>query len=99
MTIFWSEMAEKDFENNILYLINNWDQHVSQQFTLELERVLAIIRINPKTFQYNRSVKCHIVPITKQITLFYEVRSNHELVLLRLWNNYQQPSKLVLQSK
>jgi plasmid stabilization system protein ParE len=34
MKVFWSEMAEKDFENNILYLINNWDEHVTQQFIL-----------------------------------------------------------------
>ena len=57
MKVFWSEMAEKDFENNILYLINNWDEHVTQQFTFELERVLTIIRINPETYQYDQIVK------------------------------------------
>jgi plasmid stabilization system protein ParE len=99
MKVFWSEMAEKDFENNILYLINNWDEHVTQQFTFELERVLTIIRINPETFQYDQIVKCHIVPITKHITLFYEVHANEELVILRLWNNYQHPNKFVTKTK
>ncbi len=93
MTILWSKKAEEDFESNIIYLLENWSTEVVQEFTSETEKVLNILAINPKAFQQNIVIKCHVVPITKQITLFYEVKKN-QVILLRFWNNYQNPRKL-----
>ncbi len=98
MTILWSEKAVEDFESNIIYLLENWSIEVVQEFTAEIEKVLNILTINPKAFQYNNLIKCHVVPISKQITLFYEVKKK-QVILLRLWNNYQNPRKLKVKPK
>jgi plasmid stabilization system protein ParE len=95
MTILWSEKAEEDFEANILYLMEHWNVAVVQDFTAENQRVLNIITLNPKTFQYNKNTKCHIVPVTKHVTLFYEIKSR-KIVLLCFWNNFQNPRKFIL---
>ncbi len=95
MIIKWSDKAEEDFEYNILYLLNDWNEKVTQEFTFETERILNIISINPKAFQKNKKFKCHLVPITKHITLFYDVKIK-EIELLRFWNNYQNPRKMKL---
>lgn len=50
MNILWSEKAEEDFEANILYLMENWNLEVVQDFTSEVQRILNIISLNPKTF-------------------------------------------------
>lgn len=63
---------------------------MTQNFTFETERILKIISISPNTFQKHKRLKCHIVPITKQITLFYDVKKS-EIELLRFWNNYKNP--------
>jgi plasmid stabilization system protein ParE len=98
MNILWSEKAEEDFEANVLYLMENWNVEVVQDFTSEVQRILNIISLNPKTFQYNLLVKCHVVPVTKHVSLFYEIKKKN-IVLLRYWNNYQNPRKFSLKTK
>ena len=98
MTILWSQKAEEDFESNIIYLLDNWSIEVVQYFTSETEKVLNILTINPKAFQKNKVLKCHVVPITKQITLFYEINKK-EIILLRFWNSYQNPRKFRISPK
>ena len=88
-------MAVEDFDRNIVYLINFWDEKVVRQFTAETINVIELISINPKAFQFYKEQNCYAVPITKQITLFYEFQKN-EIILLRFWNNYQHPSGLNL---
>jgi plasmid stabilization system protein ParE len=98
MTILWSAKAEEDFESNIIYLLENWSIEVVQDFTSETEKVLNILTINPKAFQENKAIRCHVVPITKQITLFYEIKKK-QIILLRFWNAYQNPRTLKIKPK
>lgn len=95
MKISWSDKAEEDFESNIVFLLEEWNEIVAQNFTFETERVLKIISTNPKAFQKHKKMKCHIVPITKHITLFYDIKRK-EIELLRFWNNFKNPRKLKL---
>ena len=95
MKITWSDKAEEDFDQNIQFLLEEWTETVVQDFTFETERVLKIISINPKAFQKHKKMKCHIVPITKHITLFYDVKRK-EIELLRFWNNFKNPRKINL---
>ena len=88
-------MAVEDFDRNIVYLINFWNVKVVRQFTAETINVIELISINPQAFQFYKEQNCYAVPITKQITLFYEFRKN-EIILLRFWNNYQNPRGLTL---
>ena len=93
MKIVWSDKAEIDFEENIVFLLKEWNQDVVQNFTFETERVISIISKTPKAFQKHRKMNVHIVPITKHITLFYDVKRN-EVQLLRFWNNFKNPKSL-----
>ena len=95
MNIIWSDKAEEDFEQNIIYLLDNWDEKVVQKFTYETEFVLSIISKSPKVFQKHKKINVHFVPITKHVTLFYEIE-NKEIYLLRFWNNFQNPRKVKL---
>ncbi len=95
MKIKWSDKAVEDFEQNILFLFQEWNKSVVKDFTYETERFLKIISLNPKAFQKHKKMKCHIVPITKHITLFYEVKRT-QIELLRFWNNLKDPRKIKL---
>ncbi len=87
--IRWSKSAESDFEENLNYLFEQWDEKVVLDFTLESERVFEIIAQKPKAFRkYKKNI--HQVPITKHITLFYRVEKN-KIELLRFWNNFKKP--------
>jgi len=93
MEIIWSTKAEDDFELNILYLLENWSIDIVQDFTSQTEKVLNILLLNPKAFQENKKMNCHAALITKHVTLFYQVKKN-QIILLRFWNNYQNPRNL-----
>lgn len=95
MNIVWSDFALADFESNILFLSDEWNEQVIQDFTSETERILNIISKTPKAFPKHNNQNIHSVPITKHITLFYDVKIN-EIQLLRFWNNYQNPKKMKL---
>jgi plasmid stabilization system protein ParE len=95
MEIKWSRFAEEDFDHNISYLLSDWNPQVAKDFITKTERVLFLIDKTPKAFKKHKATQVHIVPITQQITLFYEVR-NKEILLLRFWNNYKNPRKLTL---
>lgn len=86
--IVWTKFALQDFEQNLIYLNENWEQKVIQKFTLKVEKTIKLIQANPNCFQKHKRLKCHIVPIMPQITLFYEV-IDKKVILLRFWNNYQ----------
>lgn len=95
MNIIWSDQAEDDFEQNIIYLFEKWNEKVVQKFTYETEFVLNIISKSPKVFQKNKKLNIYFVPITKHVTLFYEI-VDKEIYLLRFWNNFQNPRRVHL---
>lgn len=95
ITIVWSAKAQEDFEYNIQYLLENWPIEVVHQFTAETEKILHMLITHPKGFQYDQQLKCYFAPVAKQISLIYEIKGK-KLVLLRFWNNFQNPRKLVL---
>jgi plasmid stabilization system protein ParE len=92
MKLIWSDKAEEDFDCNIDYLYRDWNEEVVLDFTTETARVLKIIRNTPRAFRKDKKTNVHCASITKHITLFYDVQQK-EIVLLRFWNNYQNPRK------
>lgn len=95
MNLIWTDKAEEDFEQNILFLLDKWDEKVVKKFTTETSFILKILGKTPKVFQKDKKINVHFVPITKHVTLFYEIHKS-EVVLLRFWNNYQNPRKMRL---
>jgi plasmid stabilization system protein ParE len=95
LKIHWSVLAKKDFDENIEYLLTDWNQKVARNFTNEVLRVLEIINQSPKIFNYNKELHVYQVQITKHIKLFYEIKSN-KIILLRFWNNYKNPKSISL---
>lgn len=95
MNILWSELAISDFEKNIDYLYLKWNEQVVMDFIFETERTIELIAISPHIFLKNKKSKVHIVPITKQITLYYDVKKD-VVILLRFWNNYKDLNALKL---
>lgn len=90
LKVIWSPRAEEDYVENIDYLLDEWTLGVAIDFANETDRVLKIIAESPKAFQRHKKMKCHIVPITKHITLYYDVKRK-EIELIRFWNNYKNP--------
>jgi hypothetical protein len=94
--IIWSPQASIDFEENIDFLLNRWTEKEALHFIEVTDSVLKIIELSPATFRSTQYKDIHAVVIVSQITLFYQILNNGDVVLIRFWNNYQNPSKLDL---
>ena len=93
--IIYSPLAEKSFMQNISYLQKEWTTKEINQFIKKTSDVVDILKSDPYIFQkweHNRNLRKVI--LIKQITLFYEIKSNNVYILL-FWNNYQHPNKIV----
>ena len=57
--------------------------------------VIELIKIQPEIYPLSNYQDIRKVVIRKQISLFYEVKGQ-SILLIRFWNNYQNPTKLKL---
>jgi plasmid stabilization system protein ParE len=55
--IIWTPKALQTFDDNINYLIDEWNQSVIDDFLLRTDMVLDIIRGDPKLFPAYKSNK------------------------------------------
>lgn len=94
--IMWSAEAIKTFDDNIIYLKNEWTEKEIKNFVRQSNFKILNIQQNPKI--YRRSEKNKQVrktSINKNITLFYKfIPAKNEVVLLTFWHNRQNPKKL-----
>jgi len=92
--IFWSPLAEKDLENILTYLEENWSEQVLTNFIAIVEEIISIIRANPHQYPLiHKKKKIRKCVLTKHNTLFYQIGST-EIAILRIFDNRQDPRKL-----
>lgn len=90
-TIYWSDLAKKDYWNNIDYLLEEWSAVEASNFIERVDEYLNIISKKPKTFINTKYKNTHAVPIVPQITLFYRIIDKKNIELVRFWNNAKDP--------
>jgi plasmid stabilization system protein ParE len=93
--IIWTDRAKSDYWNNIDYLEREWTIKEVERFANKTDEILEKLTKGNIKFKPTEYENTFQVPIVKQITLFYE-KNNNSIVLLRFWNTYQDPEKLVL---
>ncbi len=92
--IIYTPLAKKSFQQNILYLDENWTIKEIRNFIQKTSDIVDILKINPVLFppwEFNKTIRK--VVIVKQITLFYEVLEKR-IYLHLFWNNYQDPERI-----
>ena len=94
--IIWSPQADKDLEEILDYLAEEWENSVSLKFLDLVDMLLKQIAINPKQFPLiNKSLNIRKCVITKHNTLFYRNKRN-VIEVVRIYDTRQDPEKLQL---
>ena len=88
--VIWSKMAIDDFEENIEYLKERWNDKIIVNFLEKTKTVIDLIKRNPNLGAWDSSIECNKILVTKHIYLFYVMEKN-EIHLLRFWNNFKKP--------
>ena len=93
-TIIWTIEATEDYLQNINYLEEEFPETVVFNFIDRVEKVIQIISSDPFTFEKSDYKEIHQVPVVPQVTMFYRVVQNKEVLIVRLWNNFKNKSNL-----
>ncbi len=92
--IIWSPLAEKDLENILEYLADNWNQKVIKHFLNKIDTIINQIAKVPNQFPIiNRKLQVRKCVVTKQNTLFYR-EIERKIEILRLYDTRQDPKRL-----
>ncbi len=86
-TFIWTDLALKDYHENIDYLLGEWSEKEAVNFIEDVENVL--FSLNASNIEYKES-NYHSIRecvVCKQITLFYRHLSSNKIEILRFWNN------------
>jgi len=92
MNVRWTSIAKRDYHQNIAFLLKKWSTKEAKNFIVRVDYCLGIIAKNPSAFKRIGVQDIHVVPVTKHISIFYHVK-NKEIIILRFWNNFQNPKK------
>jgi plasmid stabilization system protein ParE len=92
--VIWSPLSERDFNNILDYLRENWGSKVVAKFIDIVEDLTEQISLNPKQFPViYKKLKVRKCVITKHNTLYYRDRRDY-VDILRIFDNRQDPHKL-----
>lgn len=93
-TIIISPQAKEDLNNILLYLSQNWNQKVVDDFLQKLEIFYYLVSINPRLFGYfNKQKNIRKYAITKQNIIYYRNKKT-EVQIITVFDVRQHPSKL-----
>jgi len=95
-TIDWTDLALKDYHENIDYLLREWSEKEALSFIDDVEAVLFELKkgnLEFKESNYNNIREC---VVCKQISLYYKHIDKNKIELLRFWNNYKDEKALNL---
>ncbi len=92
----WTETASFEFEQNINYVLKRWSEKEALRFIEKVESVLLELKKETIEYPLTESGNVRKCVIVKQISLFYEIDKDNNLILLNFWNNYQDSEQLKL---
>jgi len=92
--IIWSPLADKDLDDILEYLAEEWNQEVIIRFLNKIDLVTDQIAKVPNQYPIiNRKLQVRKCVVTKQNTLFYR-DIEKKIEILRLYDTRQDPKKL-----
>ena len=85
----WTEIASKQYEQNIEYLLTNWSEKDALNFIEHLESILYDLKTGAVDYGFTEKDNVRKCVICKQISMFYQINQDNDIELLSFWNNYQ----------
>ena len=94
MRVHWTEEAAFSFNDNIAYLIREWNDSVVEDFIDKADEAISSISKHPTLhIVIDKKKRVHRCLVVKQISLFYRIMDDR-IELISFWNNYQDPKRL-----
>jgi len=92
--IVWSKRSQREFDNIVKYLLENWSQHVFSNFLSEVDDKVILISDSHEIgtiVKKNRNKRSII--ITPHTRLYYKI-GKEKITIITLFDTRQNPKKL-----
>ena len=91
--LFWTELADKELEEAIIYLEENWTEREIKNLFIKLDTTLKILTSNPFIFQISDIEEdIRRAVIAKYNSLYYRINSD-TIEIISFYNNRKDPNK------
>lgn len=91
--ITWSKFAQKQFDNIVSYIENEWSSRISAKFVLKANELFELLKLYPEAGSIEikeKNIRGFL--LTKQVKLFYRLKSS-EIILLSFFDTRLNPKK------
>jgi plasmid stabilization system protein ParE len=93
--LIWSDEALNNLKDIIDYLEYRWTKREIKRFAQLLDKQLKLIEDNPYLFaESDKSNGLRKSVLSRQITIYYNI-TNFEIRIITLFDNRQNPNKLI----
>jgi len=93
LKILWSKRAEKKFNKIIEYLLEEWNEQITDAFVKKVFEFIDTLTEFPEIgIIENKEKAIRGFSIVKQISIFYHIEK-HQIIILDFFDNRQSPKK------
>jgi plasmid stabilization system protein ParE len=89
--IEWTDHALSELSETYEYLESNFTEGELNKLSIEIQKTIKLISINPSLFPYSKSKSVRRAVILKYNTLYYRLRGN-TIEVISFFNNRKNPS-------
>lgn len=97
--MIWTELALEDYDNCINYLEKYFSEKVVGDFLFMLDKSCSLILSNPIAFPATGIENTRSLVIIPEVSIFYSIKNENEIVIIRIWNNRKNKKNLLKGSK
>lgn len=92
--IEWSELAQRDFDQIIDYLLKNWTEKEVRNFVYSIDKSIETISSSPGLFPLTfHKVGLRRCVVSKRHIIYYYVKDN-TIYIVTLWDTRRNPETL-----
>ena len=92
--ITWSDEAESDYDENIDFLLRKWGFAVAEEFVTKVDDMVFNLKNKTVVYQPSKFKGLKKCVVCKRIILYYRIKSEQEIELVRFWNTHMDDKKL-----
>lgn len=92
--IVWSPEARNTYIGVLESINSQWSLSEVEAFESHVKQVLELVRQFPRMYEYSDYSKAHRCVLSKQVSLFYRIKEDAEVIeLIAFFDNRQNPEK------
>ncbi|MFN2395252.1 MAG: type II toxin-antitoxin system RelE/ParE family toxin [Bacteroidales bacterium] len=94
MKVFWTKRARKSFDSILAFLLEEWGETSARKFLRLTFRLVELLKEHPHLGKEEKAIEgLRSFVLTRHTTIFYRIKDNKVIVLLKFSDIRQNPKK------